>query len=990
MKLRFLLAIAAATLALAPALPAADGRTDAMSLAERLYRKGHWRRALDVLGGVSPGDAMSDGYAVLCKAQLRTADYESALKDYESHYGRTALAPWLNHAYARNLFAEERYPEALARYSAVPEAALSYREYTELLFKEAYCHSVAGGSQEALALYERVIARRKSDFTSPSQYAAGYIKYSDKDFVSAERYFRASVRDPRFREQSEYYLLECRFMQRDYAYVIKNGGKVYANAPEARKPHLARILSEAFLVTGDAARAAVYYRSAETGGDSRADLFYAGSLQYALKDWKGAVDNYSRMGDLTDSIGQIAAYQLGYAHIQLKDKVSAMGAFRKAAASRYDSGIEEDASLNYAKLAFDLNYDSSPFEEYMRRWPDSGKDDMIYDYIAVASLYKRDYAAAISAYDHIETLGAAMRGNYVKANYLLAGQLVGNGAYSDAIEPLNAVAAYAGRSSHMGKLARYWLGEANYHAARFEQAGGIFVDLYNNSALEDRGEGRLLPYNIAYCHFRNGDYREASRWFGKYIDGRDPVARRDALLRRADCHFISQDYGEAVNLYASASEELGDTARVYSIYQGGLALGFLGKTRQKAQTLSAVLGEDPALPFYPEAVYELGRSYVSLGMDAAAKSAFNTLADRSADSSFVAKSLVELAMIDRNEGNYDAAVDKYKRVVEQFGGTDSAEGALLAIESIYQSRGEPDKYFAYAEQLGRSAGSEEDKEKAFFNSVEQIYRTGNYERATVAIARYVDAYPDGADAVTACWYMAESHRASGDAENALAWYAKVIDKGGESPYVQPSMLACGDINLRLGRHAAAYGMYSSLLAAAPEASLRLSAERGMLDSAYGARNHADAISAADMIFGDSLAGDSDIRRARYVKAKSLLSTSRREEAYGLFETLSGSPATDEGAEASYLLIQDVYDRGRFDEVQDMVYAFAGKAAGQSYWLAKAYIVLGDAFVENDNVRQARATFESVLGGYEPQFAGDDVIDVVKDRIARLDSLNVQS
>ena len=68
----------------------------------------------------------------------------------------------------------------------------------------------------------------------------------------------------------------------------------------------------------------------------------------------------------------------------------------------------------------------------------------------------------------------------------------------------------------------------------------------------------------------------------------------------------------------------------------------------------------------------------------------------------------------------------------------------------------------------------------------------------------------------------------------------------------------------------------------------------------------------------------------------------------------------------------------------MVYDFSGKAGGQNYWLAKAFIVLGDSFAEQDNLAQAKATFESVLNGYESQGADDDVLDNVR---MRLDKLN---
>lgn len=149
----------------------------------------------------------------------------------------------------------------------------------------------------------------------------------------------------------------------------------------------------------------------------------------------------------------------------------------------------------------------------------------------------------------------------------------------------------------------------------------------------------------------------------------------------------------------------------------------------------------------------------------------------------------------------------------------------------------------------------------------------------------------------------------------------------------------------------------------------------MMRSAYRAQHYDDAIAAAKTL---------DSREAKYILAKSCLATSRRDEAFKIFRELSEYPSTDEGAEAMYLVIQDMYDRGEFDTISEKVYEFSGKAAGQNYWLAKAYITLGDTFVEQGNREQARVTFESIRSGYTPrQGREDDVLDQVNIRLERL-------
>ena len=135
---------------------------------------------------------------------------------------------------------------------------------------------------------------------------------------------------------------------------------------------------------------------------------------------------------------------------------------------------------------------------------------------------------------------------------------------------------------------------------------------------------------------------------------------------------------------------------------------------------------------------------------------------------------------------------------------------------------------------------------------------------------------------------------------------------------------------------------------------------------------------------NSFKADASLQReARYVSAKALMSTSRRAEALEQFRVLAKEPATDEGAEAAYVLIQDCFDRADFAAVQNQVYAFAEKAGGQNYWLAKAFIVLGDTFAEQENMAQARATFESIKSGYTPTGAQDDVLDQVELRLKKL-------
>ena len=152
----------------------------------------------------------------------------------------------------------------------------------------------------------------------------------------------------------------------------------------------------------------------------------------------------------------------------------------------------------------------------------------------------------------------------------------------------------------------------------------------------------------------------------------------------------------------------------------------------------------------------------------------------------------------------------------------------------------------------------------------------------------------------------------------------------------------------------------------------------------------EAVKNADRVLFESRISDVVKREAEYIKAKSFMATSRRSEALVIMEKLAADVTDAYGAEAAYVLILDSYDKAEFEEVENKVYAFADAGSGQTYWLAKSFIVLGDSFVDRDELTQAKATFESVRDGYKPSGSTDDVLDNVRMRLTKLQELMASS
>ena len=215
---------------------------------------------------------------------------------------------------------------------------------------------------------------------------------------------------------------------------------------------------------------------------------------------------------------------------------------------------------------------------------------------------------------------------------------------------------------------------------------------------------------------------------------------------------------------------------IYPYYQASLAYGLSGNAARKIELLENVMKASPEAEFYPESLFDLGRAYVTKEDDDRAMECFRKIAADVKDSTFVARAFIEMGSLSRNQSQFNDALEHYKTVVEKMPLSGYAEDALLAIESIYQTRNEPEEYLAYIERIGKGATKTADeREMMIFNSAEQVFLSENYQKALVALQSYIDEYPSGSNVYKAEFYMAESYKALDRFEQACDSYSNVID-----------------------------------------------------------------------------------------------------------------------------------------------------------------------------------------------------------------------
>ena len=568
--------------------------SDRLESARKLYYNGSYyaaEKAFTELGKESLralDKTEIEAYKVMCAIALDKVNAEGLVNTFCNKYPNAPQQSMVREALASRYFDTGHYVEALAVYNAIDPAHLYKPQRIGYTFKKAYSNLRTGGYERAEAGFADVLSAPHSQFTLPATYYKGYVHYIRQQFAEAVPLFEEVGEDNQFSQMASYFAVESKLMLKDFDYVIRHGVPLYAQLDKEMQSSLARILSEAYYEKGDQASARKYLDVyTQSGAElSRKDHYFSGIVSYSLKSWPAAIESFSHVLGEDDELGQNAWYYTANSYLQEKNKIAALDAFKAASEKDFDPVIREDAFFNFAKLSFDVNADISQFRKYMETWPDSGKGDIIHNYMATSFLLSKDYDSAVKALSAIKTHTEESSANLQKAAFFRALQLI-EGKGWRAAEPLLETAVETGSNENLRNLARFWQAECCYRDERYSEAISILSNLLLDNDFRSTSEYPQALFNQAYNYLKSGNYVYAENNFRNFLNvsGDDPQYERDALTRLGDACFMQGKYADAAKVYERVYEADPLTDDLYSVLQASVAYGLMGQESKKIDLL---------------------------------------------------------------------------------------------------------------------------------------------------------------------------------------------------------------------------------------------------------------------------------------------------------------------------------------------------------------------------------------------------------------------
>ncbi len=986
-------------LSLAALASAAAAQPDGETLRRRgreLFEFGRWSDARHAFNEarehLGAADAAAreeiDYYLAACAVELGSADAEEALLDFRRSYPasvRTADVDFALGSYycargelskAREYFEKCSYKHMTPAQRERYDLRMGYVAFNEHDYEQAYGY------------FNRIAS--DSEYADHALYYKSYMDYeAGRDAVAKEGFGRL-LHSNAYRELAPYYLLQLEFREGNYRYVVDHGEELAAQAVPERRAELERLMAESWFRLEDYGRTGHHLDAfVAAGGElDREGSYLRGFSLYRTARYDEAVAWLRRACGPEDALTQNASYHLADCYLRQGKKEEAMQAFAMATDERLNAEIAEDALFNYAKLQYELgggrfNGAIHLLSRYVERYPASQRTAEARALLVAAYYNSRDYDAAYRAIKAMPSTDGELRAALQKIAYFRGLEAFKAGDATAAKKSLDE-AARLNVSPQYTALSRYWLGETAYAGGDYKRAAEQF-DAYLRRAPRTEREYALAWYGLGYCRFAENDLKGAGEAFEHFLTAWKPADdyRGDAVNRLGDIAYADRRYDEAVQRYDRSIAQ-GGAGRDYAAYRRAVTFGVQGRRSDQQQALQQILQRGEG-DYLEAASYDLGRSYLLAERYAESAAQLERFVAQYPASTRAAQAYGDLGLAYLNMGDRQRSMAAYDRVVQTAPQSSEARAALQGIRDIYVSDGDVDGYFAYAAK----AGVESDlgtlsRDSLSFAAAQKLYLADRRSDAERSLRSYLKSYPKGAYRADALHYLADCYLQDGAREAAIEPLMELVEQGA-TQYTLPTLRTLARLTQETNRCAEAASAYRRLYEAESAAADREAAMTGYVRMTVAAGDETKIADMAADVMAHADAGATAQREARFVWAEQLRAAGRTAQAKPLYADLAKEVRTNEGSAAAYYVIAFDYDDGRGDSqaAEQAIFAYSERQP-KSYWLAKAYLLLGDLYVRRGDAFQARATYQSIADGYSP--ADDGIVAEAK---ARIQKLNVQ-
>ncbi len=894
---------------------------------------------------------------------------------------------------ASSYFYDGDNESALDLFNQADLSVLETEERNDMTYQLARTYLNAGNYEEAGA-WLKTLKAMSPRYADDCTYYLAYIDYNEGRLNEAQQGFTQVLRNPKYQQLAPYYVADISLSQRQYDEAASLARNYLNSFPGAEhEAEMYRILGAAAYQQGNFSEAMSQLERYTNATESpRRDALYMLGLSYFRNQVFSKVPTaLSQVTTEDDALSQNANLHNGLAYLQLGEKNRARMAFQQAATSDADLELKEQAAYNYALAVHETSYSAfgesvTAFEQFLNDFPNSRYADQVSNHLVDVYTSTRSYDAALKSIKRIKNPNARIQQAKTRILFQLGTQAFANTEFDQAIDYFTQSANTAnqlGSAANAYKAeALYWRGESYYRKGEMDQAARDYNSYLSNAVNRGDETYALAHYNLGYIDFHQKNYAQAQQHFQQFVNLQKENNKQllaDAYNRIGDSYLNRRQFNEAKQYY-SRSEGLDAGTGDYALYQQALVAGLQKNYQQKVNLLNNLESRYPTSPYVVNALYEKGRSYVEAENNAQAINVYKQLVSRFPESALSRKAAAEIGLLYYQDDDYNNAISAYRQVIEKYPGSEEARLALRDLKSLYVDADRVNEYSALAAQLPDAVSFQPGEQDSLtYIAAERVFMRGDMAAAKNSLTRYLQSYPEGGYRLNAHHYLSEIAQQQKDEDGVLQHTTALLEYPDNS-FSEEALSARGDIYYNRQQYAEALADYKRLYAKASAPAVRQTALLGAVRSAAKLNDAIEVINQANTLLeGSKLSPDVETE-ARYLRAKAYLAENATDRARADLQQLATDTRTTQGAEAKYLLAQQLYDQGNYAQAEKVLLDFIDQSTPHAYWLARGFVLLSDVYAKTDKKLEAREYLLSLQQNYQ---ADDDIQEMINSRLEQL-------
>ncbi|MEE1943478.1 tetratricopeptide repeat protein [Pedobacter sp. KR3-3] len=923
-------------------------------------------------------------YTAVCALELGNADAEALFQEFIREY---PLNPNTKLAYfhvGKSYFAQKNYAKALEWFEKTEPNSLSQKQRLEYQFKQGYSYFELKNYDKAEPLFEAV-KKEDSPFKESATYYFAYINYLNKEYKTALANFEKLKGSPTYEASYPYYITSMYYLDERYDDVIDYAIPAMAKTKQQYEPEMLSLVAASYFAKSEFKNAEKYFAEfyAKDKNQTKNNLFIY-QYGYALFQngkYKESVGVLEKLN--TDDVYlQNGMYTLGQSSLKLNNKEKARSAFFRASRLDLDKVIQEEAWYSYAKLSYELDFNSQALEAtqaFLKQFPNSRKINEAKTLLGEILLTSKNYQAAIDILEPIQNKTPEAKAAYQKVTYFRGLEFYNERAFPNALSMFLRSGNF-NEDKEIYALSVYWMAESMYELRKFGEAVKTFEKFLTLPDADQTEVYNFANYALGYAAFEDEKYPKAATYFERFLKGNDKDAKtvNDATLRLADSYFVNKNYSEAMANYNKIiNGKL--TGEDYALFQKGMIYGLQKQDDTKIATMQSLLSKFPNSNYADDAGFETAYTYFNKGDFDKSKSDLVDLVAKYPRSSYVPRALVTIGLVQYNQDQDDAALESFKKVIRDYPSAPEAKQALESIKNIYVDKGDANGFIAYAATtpLGNYSMSEQDN--IMFQAANNRYLKGDAQGTYEAINAYLEKFPKPIHDKEAKFIRAESLVKLGRSSEAIADYDYILNDW-TSDYTERSLMSVSKVLMDEKKYNEAI-VYLKRLETTADYKVHYNYAINNLIKAYNALGMADdMIKYADIIKNADKASEEEKNSSDLFAGKAYLLKADTVQAVKAFNNVVAKTKTVAAAEAKYNLAAVQYAKGDYKTSQKTCFDLINNMPSYDYWVAKSFILLADNYLALKDKLQAKSTLLSIIDNYEGK---DDIVPTAKEKLAKI-------